>query len=519
VGVFIAEFGIDAYSKARSLERDPSNQDLPSRWARVAVSACGLLVLGFSIFIYMKYPFAYLKLMNLMIKFRAPHPFVDWEYVPSAIRCWAEGVNVYIDNTCYNVGGHPQPFPYSPLLLRATFLAADEHWIYVTMISVCVLFFLSLATLTPPHDWRELIIALFATLSSASFLAAERGNADLILFLIIVAGIHLRVLPLAFRLGGYGLIILAGLVKFYPFVALIVVLRERLFVVAAVAVTSLAALATLLFYHHELALMAANLPAPSYFTMQFGSANLSSGIGLSVGKIMEKLGCANADAAQAIGALVSRAVLPILVVSAITVAFLIARRCDLRLIEAGLPTRQLDFLVAGAALISGCFFASQSVIYRGIYLLLALPGLAELSRQITTPLGRRLFGSAGAAIVFVLWRPFLSECLNLAGLSARLDYIGLAPRAALLLHYPNNYNNFPSSTFGYGLWLASELAWWWIVTLLLAVLVAFLGRTELWKRLFWRFRLGGSDCAESRLEGPHGGPEAVAGMVEGPEFK
>ena len=473
-----------------SIRRRPEHQVISLRPLifRFAVSTCGLLALGFVTFLYMKHPYLYMKLINGIIKFRAPHPFIDWEYVPSAIRCWAEGVDVYIDNTCYNVGGHPQPYPYSPLLLRATFLAAGEHWINVTMLSICVLFFLSLATLTPPHDGGELIIALFATLSCATFLGVERGNADLILFLMIVAGIHLRVLPLAFRLGGCGLIVLAGLVKFYPFVALIVVLRERLLVIAAVAVASVAALATLLFYHHELGLMAANLPAPSYFTMQFGSANLPSGIGLSVGKIMEKLGYANAHGAQAVGALVARAVLPILVVSAIGAAFLIAGRCDLRLVEARLAARQLDFLVAGAALISGCFFASQSVIYRGIYLLLALPGLAELSRQITTPLGRRLFGSVGAAIVFVLWRPFLSECLNLAGLSARLQYIGLAPRAALLLHYPNNYNNFPSSTFGYGLWLASELAWWWIITLLLAVLIAFVGRAEPWD-LFCRFTL------------------------------
>jgi len=456
---------------------------------RFAVSACGLLALSFVTFLYMKYPYVYMKLINGMIKFRAPHPFMDWEYIPSAIRCWSEGVDVYTDNTCFMAWGSLQPFPYSPLLLRATFLVAGEHWINVTMVSVCVLFFLSLATLTPPHDWRDLIIALFATLSSATFLAAERGNADLILFLMIVAGIHLRVLPLAFRLGGYGLIILAGLVKFYPFVALILVLRERLFVIAAVAVASMAALATtLLFYHHELGLMYANLPSPSYFTMQFGSANLPGGIGVFVGKVIERLGYADADTARATGALVSHAILPILVVSAITAAFVIARRCDLRCIEARLPSRQLDFLVAGAALMSGCFFASQSVIYRGIYLLLALPGLAELSRQLPTPSGRRLFGSAGAAIVFVLWTPFLDECPNLAGLSARLQYIGLAPRTALLLHYPNNYNNFPSSGSGYGLWLASELAWWWIITLLLAVLGALVGRTELWK-LFCRFTL------------------------------
>ena len=452
---------------------------------RFAVSACGLLVLSFFTFIYMKYPHVYIKLIQGIIKFRSPHPFIDWEYIPSAIRCWSEGVDVYWDNTCYNSDlGNPQPFPYSPLLLRATFLAGDEHWINVTMLSVCVLFLLSLASLSPPHTWRDLIITLFATVSSATFLGVERGNADLILFLMIVAGIHLRALPLAFRLGGYGLIVLAGLVKFYPFVALIVVLRERLPVIAAVAVASMAALATLLFYHRELDLMFANLPGPCYFTMQFGSANLPGGIGVSVGKAMERLGYADADAARAIGALVSRAILPILVVSAITAAFVIARRCDLRCIEARLPTHQLDFLVAGAALISGCFFASQNVVYRGIYLLLALPGLAELSRQIPTPLGRRLFGSAGAAIVFVLWTPLLDQCLKLAGLSVRLNYIGGAPRNVMLHHY-SNYNNFQTSPLGYVLWLASELAWWWIITLLLAVLGAFIGRTELW--MFCRF--------------------------------
>ena len=35
--------------------------------------------------------------------------------------------------------------------------------------------------LTGPHGWRDFIITLFATLSSATFLAADRGNADLIL--------------------------------------------------------------------------------------------------------------------------------------------------------------------------------------------------------------------------------------------------------------------------------------------------------------------------------------------------
>ena len=54
------------------------------------------------------------------------------------------------------------------MLLRATFLEAGEHWINGTMLSVCVVFLLSLATLTPPHDWRDLINSAIAR--SAAFL-------------------------------------------------------------------------------------------------------------------------------------------------------------------------------------------------------------------------------------------------------------------------------------------------------------------------------------------------------------
>ena len=92
-------------------------------------------------------------------------------------------------------------------------------------------------------------------------------------------------------------------------------------------------------------------------------------------------------------------------------------------------------------------------------------------------------GSAGATIVFVLWVPFLEQCMKLGGFAERLNYIGVASRTALLFHY-TNYDNFPSSTAGYVLWLASEVPWWFIITLLLTVLGAFVGGTEPWKLFY-----------------------------------
>jgi hypothetical protein len=317
----------------------------------------------------------------------------------------------------------------------------------------------------------------------------ERGNADLIMFLMIVASIQLRRFSLVFRLAGYGLIVLAGLIKFYPLMALIVVLRERLAVVAVVSIASTAALASLLLlYQHELTLMAANLPAPSYFMLQFGSENLPAGIGIFVGRALGKLLHTGSATTRATADLIMRVLLPILMVSAITAATIVGRR--LAALGATLSSRHTDFLLAGAAVICGCFFAGQSVIYRGIYLLLVLPGLAELTRQQPTPSGRRLLGSAGPAIVFVLWVPFLDQFLKVAGLTAKFKYIGLARQTVLREHY-NNYDNFPG-LLGYLLWLAGEVAWWWIITLLLAVLVSFAIRTELWWLFLRLLRIGSS---------------------------
>jgi hypothetical protein len=169
--------------------------------------------------------------------------------------------------------------------------------------------------------------------------------------------------------------------------------------------------------------------------------------------------------------------LPILAVAAAAAAVVLGRRYRLPAGLAQLSAHEADFLVVGAALICGCFFVTHSVIYRGIFLLFTLPGLAALSRHVPATMGRRVFGSAGAAIVFVLWIPFLESCLFIAGLTVPLPYPGDA------------YGTFPGSPAGYLLWLTSEMAWWGIITVLLAVLGSFVVRTEPWGILCRTLRL------------------------------
>ena len=96
-------------------------------------------------------------------------------------------------------------------------------------------------------------------------------------------------------------------------------------------------------------------------------------------------------------------------------------------------------MVIGSAVIAGCFFAGQSIGYRGIFLLLVMPGLLALSRTAVRGLRALCLGSA-IVIVLLMW----GECL----------------RQAL--------------EGGFGFWLLRELGWWWSVSIMLALVADFL---------------------------------------------
>jgi hypothetical protein len=451
-------------------------RSLTNSWfiqSRLLVPTGGLTLLAIFTVLYTYHPAIYFFIMDAMIKFPAPRVFADGEWIWSSIKCWSEGVNVYVNNTCYDVWPDTS-YSYSPLLLRATFLQHLEVWPKLTGLLIAVLFFLSLASLPLRRKSRDQALTLLVMVSGGTFLAIERGNLDLMMFLLVIAALNLLRLPLLFRLAGYFLIALAGLLKFYPFVALIVVLRERTAVLVAVAIASLAALATLvLTYHQELVWMVGNIQTPSYFTLQFGAANLPKGLGITAAKILERVFDEDASTARSIGDSMARSLMPILVVATGAAGVVLGRYHRLPSVMARLSARELDFLIAGAAVISGCFFAGQNVIYRGIFFLLVVPSLMVLSDIHPNAIGCRIFKGTCIAIVFVLWIPFLEMCLFRAGLTTRLIYEA------------DPYVEFPGSEAGYLLWLFSELAWWWIITVLLAVLGSYVVQTELW-RMFCR---------------------------------
>jgi hypothetical protein len=434
-----------------------------SRFAIPIIAIATFVLFGF---LWLYHESSYFRLLFLIMKLPAPHPFIDWEWLPAAVRCWSEGVNVYLQNTCSQVTPY-LAYNYSPLWLRATFLRSIETWNYTAGFVIGVLFFLSLASMPTPRNARDQTIMLLATLSSATFLAVERGNADLIMFLMVIAGVNLCFLRLPFRLLGYGLIILAGLLKFYPFIALIIALREKTRVFLMVAIASVASLAVLVVaYHQELEYVARNLPIASYFSLQFGLANLPKGLGIAITWVLRATMHMRPDEARDIGAMVASILLPIFLVVEAVATITLIRQTRLFSALPRLTPRQLGFFVPGAALICGCFLVGGSVIYRGIFLLLTLPALAAASHDLPTRRARKAFEGAFVAIVFVLWTPFIESYLFILGLHQPVAYPS------------DTYDEFPASPAGFLIWISSELAWWWIITVLISVVTVFVMKME-----------------------------------------
>lgn len=456
--------------------------------SRLWIPMIGLASVALLAALGVNYPRAYHKAMTAIMTNPWSRPFVDWEAVPAWIECWSKGVDVYIDNIpCLPLpnGG----FTYSPLLLRLTFIRFAYGWTNLFGFSFAVLFFLSLSLLPPSRTKRDFVITLLASVSSATAFAVERANTDLIVFLTIVVGVLACGSRLLVRSVGYTLIMVAGLLKFYPIFALILVVRERAAVFVMVAAAALTALGGLvLFYGRELVRVADNVSLQ--FSVDhgglgftgpgmFGAKLLPGGLGFIVSVLATKLFQQDDASAITIGQLVYHSLLLLFVVQALAIAIWFGRRFRLQHAMAQLDRRKADFLLAGAALVCGCFFATLNVIYKAIFLLLALPGLLALAHQMPLKLARVAFRGACIAIVFVLWAPSIRECVRIAiaTLRNRMDWSHVHQSLR------GGDNQAIDRAIRFVIDFCDQLAWWWIAIVLTAVIVALVLNSQLWAAL------------------------------------
>ncbi len=403
-----------------------------------------LTLIGIASILYVHAYDLYVRALSLIMMHPFKTPFIDIEAYLTTETCWRRGVDVYVSNPCDQLH---RAVSQSPLWLRFAFLDMDRSWSAPLGLGIAILFSLSLQRLPPTPSWRNLAVIGLAALSSVCIFAVERANVDVLIYLVALAAGEAMRHGRPVRLVAYAGLLLAGMLKFYPFVGLLSLVRERLRVFASLAILSCLAIALFfLALHDELRRMAANIPRGSVFSDLIGAVQLPGGINVALRTLLEPLTGATraATLADSPYVLSTAVVLPLAFTAGF--ALLLIRSPENRLCVATLPVRAAGWLLIGAALLDGCFFAGQSIGYRGVLLLLVLPGLLCLD-QPSSPGHLRLVARLTLyAILVVMFRLTVLSAFTRNG-----SWPGNSALAAIV-------------------WIGFEVLWWWIVAVLLGLL-------------------------------------------------
>jgi len=306
--------------------------------------------------------------------------FLDLRSVTSAWECARRGLAVMPVNPCDPLG---RPANYPSIWLLPSHLGLGVGSTEVLGFATAVCFFVAALSVVPSGaSVVHGCLYGLALCSPAVMLGVERGNADLLVFGVLVAGLAL----LHRSVGGSILLLFAAVLKLFPILAAPVLLlipghRAR-YAAGAVPVAFAVYVLTTLGTVREILHVVPQTAAYSYGAKTFGSwaANLSATYRLNVS--------AAAWDWITIGLAVALAVV------------LRARVRGQLAIDSPAPDvhRDLDFFVAGACIYVGTFALAENWDYRLAFLLLTIPQLFRWARA------GRILGIAGLSLVLAsLW--------------------------------------------------------------------------------------------------------------------
>jgi len=384
----------------------------------------------------------YVAVLRLAGVDRQDAPFLDVSAVLAAWECTRKGVAVFIDNPC-------DPFRrgigYSPLLLLGSFIPLDVNDSAKVGWGLGAAFFLSLAMLPPAREGRHLVLVLLATLSSTVIFAVERANADIALFVVVGLAASLFMRSQLSRMLCYTTVLFAASLKYYPVTLVVLCLRERLWVATIIGCFVACVFGAFLFhYYPALVVSMSVIPGGQYFGDMFGAENLPKGIAFLA--TQRNLIGAPSSLCHHVAVAVSYA---LLLIGMCLVCRRLLDTSKLQRATSDLPPAEKTFAITGSLVIVGCFFAGQSIAYRGIYLLMALPSFLLMTRAKGDVFARRLGRRASIVLICIMWtKPHLLDSS---------------------LFVQSSGGIWTSSTFLY-LWLAQELAWWWLIAVMVSML-------------------------------------------------
>ena len=377
-------------------------------------------------------------------------PFGDTDGTVSALDCYRRGVDVIAANPCDSLR---RPYNYSPIWLWFAVLPVTREWLQEWGLVTVGLFLASLLLLPRQRDWNAILIMSAATISTAVFFAVERGNNDLNLFALAALGATLLTYSYRVRLVGYALLLLAGLLKYYPLAMMLIAVRERprrfvFLALASIAITVVLALLNWGDLSRVLGLIPNGNPLDDFF----GSAS----VGLA---IMDELNLSRTGA---------KWIQIPMCVAGIWAGVRLGLAERTRVALSLLTERESMFLMIGSLLMIGCFFAAQNVGYRVLHLLFVLPALLAL--RGFAPAWR--FRYAPYLVLVVLWH----KLLRINALAWGWEFGG----------------RFGHDAMQYLACLIREICLWTLIAVLLGYVVAYVQNSCMWREMMdWaRMRSG-----------------------------
>ena len=376
-------------------------------------------------------------------------PFLDLHATLAAAECHRLGVDVYLSNPC-DVLGRVQA--YSPLLLDLVPQALGRDSLNLIGMTLDLVFILSLPLIIRPRSIGQCLLMIGAAVSPTVIYALERADNDVIIFLLMVCAGVLFAGTWLPRLVAYLIFLFGGLLKFYPLALLVLTLREngrRASVL--IALSCIAVLGLWLIHGRELTLVLGNLAETFYYSDSIAARNLPFGLA----QLFSRVPIGPADP-------LAIAMLVILAAGSMILALKMFHALEQNHRALEMASREVVYLLVGAILLVGCFFSYENVSYRGIFLLLVIPGLLRFRHDAESARVRRLIGLALVVVLCLLWEQRLA---------LGLDHVV----ATSIISSERNW--------AWGVvviyWVCKELSWWALMSLFIALIVALLSRMPL----------------------------------------
>jgi hypothetical protein len=376
-------------------------------------------------------------------------PFLDLYVVLAAADCHRLGIDVWMSDPCDEFH---RPLIYSALwldLLPGFFRRENINQIGIVL---DLMFIASMPLIMRPRSAGQCLLFIAASVSTTVVFALERANADIFIFLLMVCAGAFFAGSRSQRLAAYLMFLFGGLLKFYPLALLLLVARETWRRACVVAGLSAVAVLGLWWVHdREIMLALANQPHPSYYELSISAVNLPWGLVL----LLPETTLVSDDLFALMIFLVASVCSGILGFT----TFRLVRRHG-HALDAG--TRETAHLLIGAIMLTGCFFAVRNISYRGVFLVLLIPGLLGFRRDTDAPEMRRLLGVALAVVLGLLWERRLNLAVSHAfgaSLSSGGTSLGWAACAVF--------------------WVSRELLWWGLIGFFVGLVTALLSRMPL----------------------------------------